>query len=148
MENTAYFVTTCTAHARPLFGDARCAEMVMESARWFRKGGRIWLLGCVVMPDHVHLAFALRGRQTLSQVMQVLKGSVSRRLRLECGVSGPVWQPGFFDKAVRDRAQAYEVLDYIHGNPVRAGFCATGEQYPFSSAHPRWSKEMDWWWLG
>jgi len=147
VENTAYFVTTCTAGARPIFEDWACAQVVVDALWWLGRAGRIWVLGYVVMPDYVHLAFVLREGATLSAVVKVFKGFVSRRLRAEQRWTGQIWQAAFFDRAVRDRRYAHTVLDYVHENPVRKGLCAVPEQYPFSSANPPVSRRMDWWWL-
>jgi len=147
VENTAYFVTACTSESRPVFRDPACAHVMVEAVRWLRRSGRIWLLGYIVMPDHVHLAFALREQQAPSRVIGVLKGFVARRLGADFGVARPVWQPGFQDRAIRDLRQARAALAYIQDNPVRAGLCPNAQEYPFSSANPPSSGEIDWWWL-
>jgi len=147
VENTAYFLTTCTAGGRPLFAEGTCGETVVEVLGWLRGKGRIWLLGYLVMPDHVHVALVLRSDSTLPGVVKSFKGFASWRLHVEVGVAGPVWQPGFYDQAVRDLARAWEVLEYVRGNPVRKGLCESPEEYPFSSANlARWG-QVDWWWL-
>ena len=51
-------------------------------------------------------------------------------LTFDLGI-GSVWQPKF---DLRIPEKAFRVLQYIHGNPVKAGLCDRPEAYPWSSA--------------
>ena len=48
---------------------------------------------------------------------------------------GLLWQPRFFDRAVRTVKEYYEKVEYIHLNPVTAGLVARAEDWPWSSVH-------------
>jgi hypothetical protein len=48
--------------------------------------------------------------------------------------SGLLWQPRFFDRALRTVKEYYERVEYIHLNPVRAGLVKRAEDWPWSSA--------------
>jgi 7-keto-8-aminopelargonate synthetase-like enzyme/REP element-mobilizing transposase RayT len=164
-----YFVTTCVAGKRPLLKDTG-ARAVIEALRWLREEGRIRLLGFVVMPDHLHLAIALRSRAearshreelgnlavrcgsdllvaTLPEVMRSLKGFTGKRLTEELGLPSPLWQDGYHDNLLRDRREFEKRLEYMHDNPRRCGLVNRAEEYPFSTAHPDYANEIDWGWL-
>ena len=165
-----YFITTCVEGKRPLLKDA-AARVVIEALRWLRDEGRIRLLGFVVMPDHLHVALALRSRAearshnsqlaensgvacgsdllvvTLAEVMRSLKGFTGRRLTKELGLPAPLWQDGYHDHLLRERRDFDKRLDYLHDNPRRCGLVERAEQYPFSTAHPDYAKEIDWEWI-
>jgi hypothetical protein len=47
----------------------------------------------------------------------------------------PLWQPRFFDRALRSVKEYYEKVEYIHPNPVRAGLVKRAEEWQWSSAH-------------
>jgi REP element-mobilizing transposase RayT len=57
----------------------------MDGIRWRRDRDRIFVLGYVVMPDHVHLLMVLRGSHTLQTIIRVWKanqigaGPIARR---------------------------------------------------------------------
>ncbi len=162
------FITTCTKGKRPLLADPNAAKVVIDALCWLRDQGRIRLLGFVVMPDHVHAAFALRSRQecrshsapsqapmlsgsdipvaTLPEIMRAWKGYARHEIRRKVDPDF-CWQDGYYDTLLRDRHDFEEHLDYMHDNPRRKGLVGSAEKYPFSTAHPDYEKEIDWAWL-
>jgi len=44
-----------------------------------------------------------------------------------------LWQPGFYDFNIFSDEKLLEKLDYIHSNPVRAGFVLSPRDYKWSS---------------
>ncbi len=81
------------------------------------------------MPNHLHL---LLTPQTIpvERALMLIKGGFSYRLQS----NSPVWQRGFADRRIRNRADFLTHRDYIHHNPVRAGLCQQPDVYPYSSA--------------
>jgi REP element-mobilizing transposase RayT len=142
-----YFLTTATAGREPLLASAAAGEAVIATLRWLRAEGRIRLLGFVVMPDHLHVAIALEPGHTLRDVVRTFKSYTARRLNRDWGRSGPVWQPQYYDHALRDRRDFLTRLTYMHGNPVRKGLAPTAESYEPSTAHPRYAGDIDWGWV-
>ena len=47
--------------------------------------------------------------------------------------SGEVWQPRFFDRALRTVKEYNEKIEYLHLNPVRAGLVQRAQEWPWSS---------------
>jgi putative transposase len=45
------------------------------------------------------------------------------------GADGELWQPRFFDRALRTVKEYNEKVEYIHLNPVRAGFVSHPEDW-------------------
>jgi hypothetical protein len=43
----------------------------------------------------------------------------------------PHWQEGFFDHLLRSRGSYAEKAAYVLQNPVRGGFCAKPEDWPY-----------------
>lgn len=152
LPNECYFITTCTEDRRQVFADAAAAQIIVDALRWLRDEERIRLLGFVVMPDHLHVALALRsdGRSdipvaTLAEVMKSLKGHTSHEIKkLYADFS---WQPGYYETLLRDRRDFENRLDYMHANPVRKGLAQSEHEYPHSTAHPDYQNDIDWRWL-
>jgi REP element-mobilizing transposase RayT len=145
--NAAYFVTTCTAEQHSIFSDNANAQIVVDAIRWLRERGRVWILGYVVMPDHVHLMMVLREGHCLASVMRVWKGFASRRLSRRIGRGAPIWQDGYYDHMVRNSKDLRDCLAYMHYNPVRKGFADDPERYAFSTANPALADDVDAWWM-
>ncbi|MGD0649877.1 MAG: aminotransferase class I/II-fold pyridoxal phosphate-dependent enzyme [Verrucomicrobiia bacterium] len=161
-----YFITACAEGRRPAFSGFAAATILVDALRWLRDQGRIRLLGFVIMPDHIHVAFALRyagsrrGRRshgigvpvsgscwTLAKVMHALKSFTAHKLRQQLGVPIPIWQDGYHDHLLCDRRDFEQRLAYMHDNPVRKGLVKSAEEYPFSTAHPDYQNEIDRAWL-
>ena len=49
------------------------------------------------------------------------------------GADGELWQPRFFDRALRSVKEYTEKVEYIHLNPVRAGWVSRPEDGRWSS---------------
>ena len=49
--------------------------------------------------------------------------------------SGELWQPRFFDRALRTVREYNEKVEYIHLNPVKAGLVQRSQDWRWSSAN-------------
>ncbi len=93
------------------------------------------LTAWVLMPDHWHGIFYPPHPLTISTVMECIKVVATKRInraRRECGL---LWQPRFFDRALRTVREYHEKVEYIHLNPVKAGWVERPEDWPWSSVH-------------
>lgn len=102
--------------------------------------GEYKLHAFVVMRDHFHVLLTIEGARSIERVVQKIKGAFSYRARVELGFRGEIWQRGFTDERIWDADQFVAVRRYIHSNPVRKGMVAAAEQYPFSSANPKFRR--------
>ncbi len=59
----------------------------------------------------------------------------------ERGRNLEVWQSGFTDHRIRDYADYEHHVEYLRFNPVRAGLCASPEQFVYSSASGLYSQD-------
>ena len=108
------------------------APLILRKARENHNRG-IWRLALfLVMPDHLHFIVNIggRGATALPKVIANSKHLLSARYGLR-------FQRDFFDTRLRDDAHFAEEYDYILGNPVRKGLCATPEEWPYSIAFSR-----------
>lgn len=88
----------------------------------------------VIMPNHVHLLLTPCAGKSLSRIMQKIKGATAREANLYLKRTGEFWMRDYFDRYIRDNNHFFKALDYIHNNPVKAGFCADYFDWKFSSA--------------
>lgn len=124
-----YLLTTVTRERRPVFSDLASGRVVVRCLREMERSGLAETLCFVVMPDHLHWLLALGDRKNLSRVVQVMKNLSARRLNALRGTSGPVWQAGFHDHALRAEEDVVAVARYVVANPVRAGLVPRVGEY-------------------
>jgi REP element-mobilizing transposase RayT len=85
------------------------------------------------MPNHVHAVVAPWAGHTLSRILHSWKSFTGTSLNRLGGRTGPFWERESFDHLIRDLASFEKFVEYTVQNPVVAGFCASPEQWEFSS---------------
>jgi putative transposase len=128
-----YFITTCTAGRRRILDRRQVFEFLLDefSHAEARHGWRIGQF--LIMPDHVHFFCSPVGpeRRDLSDFMAALKQWSAKRILKALDLTPPFWQAEFFDHLLRSEASYHEKLDYVRCNPVRAGLCASPDEWPW-----------------
>jgi putative transposase len=92
----------------------------------------------VIMANHVHLLLLPLIAPPL--LLKALKGVTAREANRMLHRTGEqFWQRESYDHWVRNDAEWNKIAGYIERNPVKAGLVVRAEDYPWSSAHSRWS---------
>jgi putative transposase len=91
-------------------------------------------LAFVVMPDHFHWLMALNEARDLSTIVANVKSLSAKILNQQMHRSGPVWQAGFYDRAIRRSEDLADVARYIVANPLRAKLVRSIGEYPLWDA--------------
>jgi REP element-mobilizing transposase RayT len=129
-----YFVTTVTRSRERFFEITEAARAV---ARTFADTC-IWqkseLLAWVVMPDHVHMLLRLGAEESLCELIQRIKSFAARATNSAISRSGQVWQPGYYDHALRDDEDVVSTARYLVANPIRAGLVTNIGEFPYWDA--------------
>ncbi len=123
-----YSVTTICYCRKPLFLDPLVAEIVADELRRLQQDGVVENFAWVLMPDHLHWLFSLRDG-SLARCLQLLKGKSAHAINRERDRSEAVWQPGYYDHALRHEDATLQLAEYIVLNPVRAGLVAKVDDY-------------------
>jgi REP element-mobilizing transposase RayT len=85
------------------------------------------------MPDHVHvLLHALSEQSDFTKCAKHFKQMTGFHLRKEHHVR--VWQPGYYERILRDDEQSEAVIRYILENPIRAGIARELGEYPYAGS--------------
>ena len=108
-----YLITTVTYLRRPVFYDFPCARTLVSELRHLNDSGAVESLAWVVMPDHLHWLF-IPQTQAVQSVVKQVKGVSGARINKRMGCTGPLWQKGFHDRALRKQED-------IQGSQVRCG---------------------------
>jgi len=110
------------------------ADMVSDALGYFH--GEQYVLGdWVVMPNHVHLILWPMPNFTLSEILKGRKQYTAKEANRILGRTGKsFWQVESFDHWIRSDEEKSRMRRYIRANPVKAGLCASAEQWRWGSA--------------
>ena len=156
----AEFLTVTCLNWHPLLEKERDKEIIIGSLRYLVRSERIFVYAFVLMKNHFHLIWQMRGKHkredvqrdflkfTGQQILKELRNESSPMLkellvfakdrkhqvweRNSLGI--PLWSPKVMDQK----------MEYIHNNPVKAGLCEFPENYKYSSARFYLMNEFDW----
>lgn len=129
----AYLITATSHGRKPLFGDWRLGRCVCHALKAEHDNGAVTSLAWVVMPDHLHWLLTLE-RGALAGVVCRVKARSALAINQALGRTGPVWQKGYHDRALRREEDLRVAARYIIANPVRANLVTSVGQYPLWDA--------------
>jgi putative transposase len=150
-QNHAYFITNVIVHWIPVFCREDYFRILVDSLTYCSEHKGLDLHGYVIMPNHFHmigsqedgrLSDALRDmkKHTSKQIAALIQadGRTSWLAAMRHASDEPggvrVWDETFHPEQVYSREFFEQKLDYIHNNPVRAGFVADPSAWKYSSA--------------
>jgi putative transposase len=124
-----YFLTICTYRRRLAFKDPSTIDLVMEQIRFTAGEQGIENIAYCFMSNHLHILVA--GGSETSDLRKFAKLMKQRSgWRFARRGEGRLWQPGYYDRVLRDEDATASVVKYIIANPVRAEIVAAPLDYP------------------
>jgi len=150
----AHFFTYSCAHRWPLLSSDRTRRWVIDALEETRHRLEVALWAYVIMPEHVHLlCLPRRTDYRCESILGSLKRGVSGHAKQHLVATGNrewlerltvthshrvvfrFWQPGGgYDRNVWQNRSVPQLIDYIHGNPVRRELVRDPLEWPWSSA--------------
>jgi REP element-mobilizing transposase RayT len=127
------FHLTLKAHPRFDKWPDRVREMIWQATVDENDLDRVQLFAACVMPDHLHLLIG-PARFDVIRFADAFK-SWTTRLAWKAGIDGAVWQPGIWDRTIRDEKDFDNVSSYIVRNPVGAGLVEEARAWPHTWAY-------------
>lgn len=128
-----YLLTSTLLQRRPLFSDFKLARLLITVLRVAHEQQQVASLAWVVMPDHLHWLVQLQAG-SLDELMRRIKSNSARQINQYLGTHGPIWQPGYHDRALRQDEDLQSAARYIVANPLRAGLVKRIGDYPLWDA--------------
>lgn len=153
-----YFVSFATVYWIDVFVRDVYFDILCGALNYYVKHKSMEVFCWCIMPSHVHLIFRDRANQP-DQLLGQLKSYTSRMLQKEIAVNpsesrkewlawmmkragakesnvrnGMFWQHHNKPIELWSRVVMEQKLDYIHNNPVAAGFVTQPEHWKYSSA--------------
>jgi len=124
---TIIFVTICTKHRRSILAHDGVHDLLR---RWWLDADH-WLVGnYMILPDHIHFFCSPgHGTTSLRRWIAYWKNGTSREHAVLDGRS--LWQRDYWDWQIRNGRDYTEKWSYVANNPVRKGFVAMPEEWPY-----------------
>lgn len=122
---------------------ASVAELVRRALHYGEDALHLYdLAAWVIMSNHVHIL--IQPHAPMARITKSVKsysGKEANRILQRTGQ--PFWQNESYDRAVRNRKEFDNIVEYIEFNPVGAGIVSNPEDWPWSSASERVGREAD-----
>tara|TARA_R110001606_G_C15202906_1_gene631913 strand:- start:111 stop:563 length:453 start_codon:yes stop_codon:yes gene_type:complete len=132
LAHNEYFITFNTQDRISYFNEFNLASLFCQQIAMNEKRHRCIWLTWVLMPDHFHGLVQLKaGGSDLSTVIGALKGTSAYELNKYMNRKGRLWQPSFYDRALRTDDDRITISRYIVANPLRKGLVISIKDYPF-----------------
>jgi putative transposase len=123
-----HFITFSCDQRRPYLHSQAARELFEQALETMRTRYGFYVLGYVIMPEHVHLLLTEPKQVSLSKAIQALKLSVSVR-----STHHPFWLARYYDFNVFTDQKLKEKLRYMHRNPVQRGLAESPNDWTGSS---------------
>lgn len=155
-----YFVTLTVVNWIDIFTRDEYRQVIIDSLKYCQKHKGLQIHAWVMMTNHIHLIIGTDGTKNLEDIMRDLKSHTSRTIRevLEQhpAESRKQWMKWMFTSAGNNKSNNYDWqfwqqhnhpielstgdmitqrLNYLHDNPVRAGFFAEQQHWLWGSAY-------------
>jgi putative transposase len=127
-----HFITFSCYQREPLLGGAVARDATVHALERVRQWYGFFVVGYVVMPEHVHLLISEPEQKNLAIALQMLKQIASHELR-RLARGRPFWQARYYDFNVWSDKKRIEKLRYLHRNPVNRGLVAAAGDWEWSS---------------
>lgn len=128
-----YMITSVTHKRLPHFQEFMIGRFVVHEMKRLYEQGEVDSLAWVVMPDHIHWLFVLREKK-LPEVVKRLKARSAIKINRYLRRTGAIWQPAYYDHAIRRDEDIQKLARYIIANPLRAGLVEDIGAYPLWDA--------------
>lgn len=156
-QSKAHFITATVVDWIDIFSRKNYRDCLVESLSYCVKNKGMILYGYVIMTNHVHLIIQSDNSElsgllrdfkkfTATRILYLLQNSPESRREwiLERfhkstfshnrNKNYQVWQYGNHAEEIYKKKLLWSKLDYVHLNPVRAGFVVRASDYVYSSA--------------
>jgi REP element-mobilizing transposase RayT len=146
----AEFTTITCLEWKHLLKEDWFKDIIMHSLAFLSKENRITAYAFVIMSNHMHIIWQIMGNHkredvqrdllkfTAQQILKVLRNEKAR-VQDKILVNAKdrkyqVWERNSLSIPIISDEAMWQMIDYIHNNPVKARGCDLPEEYKYSSA--------------
>ena len=136
-----HFVTFSCFERRKLLTEPEAKQIILNALSRLVSDKGVYVVGFVVMNDHVHAILGYTNAHLHPITMQEWKRWSSYFLRKYFATQeypylkqlSKIWQRKYYDFNLYSLNKVQEKLDYMHQNPVKSGLVKHAEEDPWSS---------------
>lgn len=158
-QKTPYFVTFTVVQWIDLFTRNEYRDIIIESLQFCQEKKGLVIYSYCIMTNHIHMIISSNGNSRIEDVIRDFRGFTSKELRKEIE-SNPfesrkkwilklfqnegkkrhsnkgfqLWKRNYHPIEITSHQFFEEKVQYIHQNPVKAGFVFEAQEYIYSSA--------------
>jgi REP element-mobilizing transposase RayT len=129
-EVAVFHVTGRGVDGQAIYRDDADHSRFGQLQRLATKRWRWHVLASCQMPNHFHIV-VLGELECVSRGMHLLNFRYAQRFNERHGRRGHLFQERFHARVVRDDEHLVRACEYVLDNAVRAGLCATREDWPW-----------------
>ncbi|ART81284.1 transposase [Oceanisphaera profunda] len=129
-----YHITLCTYQRQPVFTCFATGRLIALQLKDTQAQRHALSLAWVIMPDHLHWLMQLEETCSLNQVLKGVKARSAQAVNRHLNRTGPLWQTGFHEHALRKEEDIKQIARYIIANPLRAKLVTKIGDYPLWDA--------------
>jgi REP element-mobilizing transposase RayT len=149
------FYTATILTWKPLLKQDKYKEIIISSLQYLTANKQITLYAFVIMNNHIHLIWQILSGNTPEKVQHSFMKYTAQHLKFDLLKHYPrvleqfrvnakdrtyqFWERNSLGIELRTTKVFMQKLEYIHWNPVKAGFCSLPEEFHFSSARYYWT---------
>ena len=123
-----HFVTFSCYQRQTYLASPKARSLFEDALEKMRVRYGFFVMGYVVMQEHVHLLVSEPEMGVLADALKAVKLSVALR-----SLERPFWSARYYDFNVFTEKKRIEKLKYIHRNPVSRGLVKAPEDWAWSS---------------
>ncbi|WP_169331278.1 REP-associated tyrosine transposase [Balneola vulgaris] len=156
-----YFITYTVVGGVPIFDDPILSKVIIDSLKFMTAEFEIVLYSYVIMHNHIHMivesnSIAEKIRRVKSFTARKIIDSLEFRNRSNIlyriklfrvtfkeSSQYQFWQEGSHPIQINNDKKLISCIEYIHNNPVKAGFVEKPEHWLYSSARAYKGLETD-----
>lgn len=144
------FFTATNLEWKKLLQPDKYKDIVISSMRFLVKDKRAKFFSFVIMENHIHLIWQILPNNDPEAVQRDFLKYTAQRIKKDLELNHPdvlaqykvdakdrmyqFWERNPLSVELRSHSVFIQKLEYIHWNPVKAGFCTLPEEYKYSSA--------------
>lgn len=144
------FFTATNLEWKKLLQPDKYKDIVISSLRFLVLNKRAKIFTFVIMENHIHLIWQMMPDNDPEAVQRDFLKYTAQRIQKDLQQFHPevlahfkvtakdreyqFWKRNALSVELRNHKVFIQKLDYIHGNPVKAGLCKLPEEYKYSSA--------------
>lgn len=123
-----------------IFDSPNNMQKYIELIKTNSKRAHVSILSYCIMPNHAHILIYSKSIDNLIKFFRYTNTSYAKYFNFKNNRVGYVFRDRYKSKNIYTVQQLTDTINYIHNNPVKAGFCSFPEEYKYSSYNEYLSK--------